>query len=247
MKEILEINHIIKREECEPDKIMRISSLMQLFQDAAEEHSDILGFHRNILYKNYGAIWMLGRIWIKLYRPLLEGETLLIRTWPRTVGNGATVYRDFDLIINDELCGEAVTAWVVTNFATRTILRPSSVKEVTEASVPDRSIMKDKVLGKIKSPAEMNILMDREITSQDIDINGHMNNVRYADIISEALKKESSCEHWISEIQINYSAECLCGERIAVVAGKSNGMEIIKGLDSRGKSRFEAAVRVEDL
>ena len=63
-------------------------------------------------WNKYNLFWMLARLWYRLDRPLKWGERVTVRTWHRG-GKGASTYRDFDLLVNGQPVGEAVSLWVL--------------------------------------------------------------------------------------------------------------------------------------
>ena len=92
--------------------ICKPSALLDHLQIAAGFAAEEGGFGRETLVEKYGAFWMLARSWFRLERPLRWEDRLTIRTWHRG-DRGATLYRDFDILINGTWAGEAVSAWVL--------------------------------------------------------------------------------------------------------------------------------------
>ena len=77
----------------------------------------------------------------------------------------------------------------------------------------------------------------------DTDINGHVNNIRYADFACDAVGMESLPEDkFLASVQIGYLAECRPGDLLTVEVGESREGRYVRGLDECGKSRFEAAL-----
>ena len=77
----------------------------------------------------------------------------------------------------------------------------------------------------------------------DTDINGHVNNTRYADFACDALEMEKlEAGTFLSQLQIGYLAECRPGEELRLMAGQEGETRFVRGMDEDGKSRFEAAL-----
>ena len=75
----------------------------------------------------------------------------------------------------------------------------------------------------------------------DTDINGHVNNTRYADFACDALDMDQLEQgHFLSTMQIGYLAECRPGDVLSIQTGEQEGGHYVCGLDREGKSRFEA-------
>ena len=77
----------------------------------------------------------------------------------------------------------------------------------------------------------------------DTDVNGHVNNTRYADFVCDAVELDKlPPEQFLAEMQIGYLAECRPGEVLDLEAGSIDSGCYVHGLDRNGKTRFETAM-----
>ena len=107
---------------------------------------------------------------------------------------------------------------------------------------------KDKSLSRFKLPQEMAAADHRAMHYSDTDINGHVNNVRYADFICDAIRMDQlGQDFYVSALQVDYLAECMAGETITLFTGEQDGLRYVRGADAAGKSRFEGAVTLTPL
>lgn len=218
----------------------KASALMGHLQEAATQASEVGGFTRNVLLEKYGGFWMLTRIRYQLTRPLKWEEALTIHTWHRG-GKGAVLYRDFDLYVGDEPVGEAVSAWVLADVRTRKLLRLSGIKELE--GTDGGELCKDVILRKLPCPDKLTHAEDRPMRYSDTDINGHVNNTRYADFACDAVELDKLPEdRFLSGLQIGYMAECRPGEIISMETGSLDNGRYVCGLGETGKARFESAL-----
>lgn len=218
----------------------RPSALLGHLQEAATLAAEAGGFGRDILLKECGAFWMLARMWYRLERPLHWGEEVRIRTWHRG-GKGAMMYRDFDLFVGDECVGESVSGWVLADLKSRKLVKMSSVSVLqgTEGG----EFCKSRTLAKIRMPGEMIAAEPRRMRYSDTDINGHVNNTRYADFSCDALEMEKlRKDQFLSEIQLGYLAECYAGEILSMWIGGEGDAHFVKGTDREGSARFETKI-----
>jgi len=211
----------------------------------ATDHAVILGFGGEEMFANHGAFWMMVRLYVRLRRPVFSGEELTIHTWHRGAAKTVTVFRDFDLFVGDECVGEAVMSWVLADVEGRKIRKPATIPELADSPRPAQ--VKDIIPAKIKPPAEMERVMARPVYYSDTDINGHMNNTKYADIACDAIRYDRCNNQFISEVQINYLCECFPGEDIIVLGGEADGVHYIRGTDGAGKHRFDACIKLEEM
>ena len=219
--------------------------LLGHLQEAATQAAEHGGFTREVIMERYGAFWMLTRVWYRLERPLHWGENLTIRTWHRG-GRGASSYRDFDLFVNDAPVGEAVSLWVLANAQTHKLVRMAGIEEFQ--GTDGGALCKTRLLNKVRMPPDMTCAGTRSFRYSDLDVNGHVNNVRYADIVCDALHLERmGAERFVSSLQVGYQAECRVGETVDLTTGSDGGAQYVHGADGAGKTRFDAMLTLSDL
>ena len=205
-------------------------------------HAAVLHMDRDYLVEEYHACWILARVWYRVTRPLHAGERLTISTWHRGASS-LIVYRDYDLKVGNETVGEAVAAWVVADIDNRKMLRPSSIENIAISTPPEQ--VKDRQLRLIRCPKEKKHVYDRTVRYSDLDVNGHMNNTRYADVLVDALTAQEMEGRFISELQLNYSQECKAGETMEISRLMGEDSCYIDGCSDDGKRRFEATVQFQ--
>lgn len=244
MREILKKEYALTASDIDTHRRLRMSALLSYLQNMATEHADILDFGGERMMREYGAVWIMVRSHTALRRPIGMDETLEIHTWPRGIGKAATVFRDFDIFAGGEHVGEVTMSWVLADLESRKILKPALIPAVMESPYPE--IVKALVPGKIVMPAELLPAMTRPVYYSDTDVNGHMNNTRYADIVCDAIRYERCTGQFISELQINYLQESFPGDVLTILCGGSEDARYVRGMDDAGKSRFEARVVLAD-
>lgn len=235
----------IDSRDVDPWNHCKPSGLMGILQEAAVAAACELHASRPEMMEKYNLFWMLARIWYRLDRPLKWNETLSIRTWHRG-GSGASSYRDFDLFVDGKTVGEAVSVWVLADADTHRLARMSKIEEFQ--GTDGGELCKDKSLSRFKLPQEMAAADHRAMHYSDTDINGHVNNVRYADFICDAIRMDQlGQDFYVSALQVDYLAECMAGETITLFTGEQDGLRYVRGADAAGKSRFEGAVTLTPL
>lgn len=220
----------------------RPAALLEMIQELGTDHANILNMSREYLVEHHHACWILARVWVHMERPIHAGERLTGTTWHREA-KGLILYRDTDFFVGEERVGEAVAAWVVADLESRKMLRPSVIETIAASKVPEK--VKEKELRLIKSPKEKAHIYDRTVRYSDLDVNGHMNNTKYADVLMDALDPRELKGKFLSELQLNYSQECRAGETMEIFRGTLGELCYIDGCGQDGKRRFEATVQFQ--
>ena len=218
--------------------ICKASALLNHLQVTAALAAEDGGFSREVLVERYGAFWMLARSWFHLERPLRWEDEITIRTWHRG-GKRAMMYRDYDIFVGGQRVGESVSAWVLASLEGHKMMRLSAVSELV--GTDGGELCKERMLSKLCGPKQLREVELRPMRYSDTDINGHVNNTRYADFACDALDMARLEEgYFLSTMQIGYLAECRPGDVLSIQTGETEGGHYVCGLDREGKSRFEA-------
>lgn len=223
----------------------RPSGVLSILQEAATQAACDIHISGPEMMERYNAIWMVARMWYRLERPLMWDDRVTVRTWHRA-DKGVSFYRDFDLLVNGEPVGEAVSIWVLADVESRRLLRISKLMAVEPTGGGE--LCKTRTLSKLRMPEHMELMDRRRFHYSDTDINGHVNNVRYADMIADAARLEEHLEgQFVSSLQVGYLKECLAGESLDIYAGWQGDECCVHGADGDGQSRFDGLLAVSPL
>lgn len=214
----------VRSYEVDPHQEASISAICNYFQEAAGLHARELEFDISDLQKK-GLTWILYKLQVKVHTFPKRWESIQVTTWPST-GDGLRAYRDYELHNkNDELLAVGVSQWMVLD-----IRKKRPVKMPGE--LMDSRFKTDKHVLELHKSNLMKLTDDNSefITTaglNDLDMNNHVNNVRYIDWmtgynLSDAMSKK--CD----EIIIQYSAETKAGDKIYLAnqAGPNKDREI---------------------
>ena len=236
-----EESFLISSTDTDASYACRPSSLFVYLQRVITEHSQQVGTARDDVLAKYNCYWMVLRIWVRLNRPVIWGETLTIRMTVRHPA-GTRVYRDCDLFVGREQVGEASTVWVLANRSTKRPIRLEHLPELPGENPPGA---KDVTLSRIQFPESMALHDTRRLYYSDTDINGHMGNTRYVDLAADAAELDLRPHGvFLREILISYVGECFSGETLNIYRGKENGQLYIHGTGEKGDDRFDCRIRM---
>ncbi len=221
----------------------RPSAVLGFLQEAGTLAAMELGLSREAMLEKYHCFWMLARIWVELDRPLLFGEAVTVRTWHRSP-KGASIYRDFDLLVDGHPVGQAVSTWVLADYDTHKLLRLDKVEEMRD-TFGGEGLDKSLTISRLKLPENMHWTENRRLHYSETDINAHVNNTRYADFACDALRLENlGGGAFVSGLQIGFLAECRAGDVLELSVGRAEGTDFVRGVGQDGRPRFEAAVTI---
>ena len=242
---VQEASFRVDSRDADPQGLCRPSALLGYLQETATQAAMALGVSREQMLERYNAFWMMARIWYRLYQPLRWDQSVTVRTWHRG-DKGVSMYRDFDIERDGVPVGEAVSVWVLADGDTRSLVRLARIAELEGTWGGD--LCKDRTLGKLRIPGPLEQAGTRRLHYSDADVNGHMNNVRYADLACDALELERLGRgRFVSQLQIGYLAECLPGETLALSRCAQDGSHYVEGRGPEGRARFDAMLSLADI
>ena len=105
------------------------------------------------------------------------------------------------------------------NIDTRRPLRP--LPEFEMMSSGKRQVF-DQPPVRLTTPAHMELLHRRQVVYSDLDVVGHVNNVKYMEWCIDAVADASTAGREIREFQINYLSETLLGDEIVLYGVEQN-------------------------
>lgn len=219
----------IRSYECDKNGCLRLLTLMNILQDAADLSATSLGFGFDFCL-NSGLAWVGTNYHLQISRLPVVHEKIKIQTWP-SGENKFMALRDF--VVFDEKGLQIIKAtsqWVLVDITKK---RPVSLSQY----LPQYMYIDERVLGtefaKIADIENTSFSKIFEARFDDIDLNQHVNNAIYPLWAAETLPAEFLEKYAPTEVEISYKKECLYGQKVEVKA-ELNGLSstyIISCLD----------------
>lgn len=212
----------VRSYECTPDGRLRATQLLNYFQETASEHARLLGFDFPVIDEATGArgAWVLSQLRVRIDRAPRWRDTVAVTTFPYGV-RSLTANRDFLFALEDGTpCGVASTRWMVIDPAARKAVR-------IPAYVASFDFAREPVFGpgdpfaRLRPPAEAaagETVRTYRVMRSHIDLNGHVNNVHYADWMLESMPDEAVRGRRVAELEIVFRSETLYGETVETIS-----------------------------
>jgi len=222
--------------------LCRPSAVLGYLQDVAGLAAENFGGAPPRMMEKYRHTWLLARVQFTLERPLRVHDALELHTWHRG-GDSAVMYRDTDLILNGRPVGQALAAWVLADMETRALARMSAFPELQ--GTDGGSLNRTTRLRALRLPSDLPEVERRALHYSDLDVNGHVNNTRYADLLCDTLALHAAPGRaFVTELQLNYLKECRAGEVLTLRGGLQDGTGLVSGEDAGGEARFTGLLRL---
>ena len=177
---------------------------------------EVAGRHCNLLSVDYDTLatkrmfWAVTRHRVQITRMPVRGETIRIETWPMPTTRVAYPRSVIAYDAQGNECFRAISLWVLMDLDKRSMILPgkSGISVVgtlrgLELDTPNGLVAKD-----------LRCHQHRSVCFTDLDRNGHMNNTKYLDWISDLLPSQFHENHQPREMTVCYFTESREGQTL---------------------------------
>lgn len=213
-----------------PQKRLGFVGLLEILQDIAWIHGAHLGHGYEDL-KAKGQIWVLARQKVMVSDWPVWGDVVEIDTWARSL-DGMFALRDYEIRIGDRKIGEGTASWLILDAARRRPVRFSA--SALGIAVPyDRHL--DIHPAKIPVDDAFRPVAAFDVRNSDLDVNGHVNNTRYAQWIVDSIPVEAHRDNVVADYEVNFLVETGVGDRIVIESDAAGQTPPIDRLGFQGR------------
>lgn len=179
-------------------------ALCDFLQEAAGNHATRLGVSMETLLENDRA-WVLAFLHLEVDRYPAWHDEVQVETWPSGLDR---LYATREFLLSDRhgACGRATSAWLVIDTNRRRPLRPPA--PLHEIDLPDRPPALDVERDRSAAPSSK-VLHERNfrVRYHDLDLNRHVNNVRYLEWAVETLPAPWLDARELAHLTLEFRAE----------------------------------------
>lgn len=268
---------LIRSEQVDMTRKLRISELFRLMEEASIAHTEQLGCTREKTLDR-GLLWVITRQQAEIDELPAYDEEITVRSWQ---GDMMHVFfpRFYEIERAGKVLIRGQALWILINEADRQMIMPEDYdieipgrpgsddmllppvvmpKGFAEAAAgsSDKSRAEDVSCGGrdlASSDAEQGLIIKEDLVTRfsQVDINGHMNNTRYFDIIDDAMHAFCTCgadaAAWKKTprvIRANYLSELRAGDRFTLAGYRdANDKVFFEGADG-DKIKFRVVYEI---
>ncbi|XP_062145208.1 palmitoyl-acyl carrier protein thioesterase, chloroplastic-like [Alnus glutinosa] len=208
---------VIRSYEVGPDKTATLESILNLLQETALNHVWMSGLLGNGFGATHGMvrnnlIWVVSRMQVQIDHYPIWGEIVEIDTWVGASGKNG-MRRDW--LVRSQATGHvfarATSTWVMMNQQTRRLSKmPEEVRAEISPWFMEKQAIKEESPEKIVKLDSKARHMNSNLKPKrsDLDMNHHVNNVKYLRWMLETIPNEVLECHQLSSIILEYRKEC---------------------------------------
>ncbi len=212
---------------------LRTSELFRLLQEASIAHTEQLGMGREKTLDK-GLLWILLLQNAEITRMPEYDENIVLKSWPgKTMHLLFPRYYSLETAAGEHLLS-ASALWGLVDQNTRKMIFPEKYGIAIEGVSTGREI----ALPSAPHRLDCTDSMPFRVPFSYVDINGHMNNARYFDLVEDCIPAAAEGKA-LKSILVEYSNEARCGESFTVSWCRSGEDYYVCGEGEKSVFRME--------
>ncbi|RPI03189.1 MAG: hypothetical protein EHM72_02155 [Calditrichaeota bacterium] len=230
-----EMTHLYKIHSYETDVTgkARVTSLLNYMQESAWNHAEALNVGYSHLIEKK-LVWVLARLRLKIFQFPQWGDTVTLKTWPSGYDR-LCCFRDF-LFTNSQMeLAHASSTWIVVDLVNR---RPQRTESYINLDVEHPPPVFAEFVPKIGAIEAANVVSHTRVQYSDLDVNSHVNNVKYIEFLFNSFSEEFLSQHRLEDLTVNYMNEALLNDEISIRTHQHQD-HLFFHLLTRGKDKVE--------
>jgi medium-chain acyl-[acyl-carrier-protein] hydrolase len=216
IKPVWSADYLIHSYEVDLEGRVTVPNLCRYLQETAYYHAEHLGVGHSALSKN-NRVWMLLGLAVRIERYPRWNDTITVKTWPSRKDR-IYYYRDFRMLAKDIPVGSATTKWITVDLDKR---RPCRADLDFHIQYDEMEKVWPEALEKIPDSESKSILATVEVKYHDLDVNDHVNNIRYVEWILDGFSRDFYQISRLEEFEIFFQAEAVFGDKILLMQTES--------------------------
>ncbi len=188
-----------------------IQSIVNYLLESASNHAAHMDVSVRQLFE-MNLTWVQSRFHVRMYEYPRWPETVRVETWP-AVKDSFYAIRDYRLLDSrGKEIGVASSSWMMIDFKLRKPVALPAIVDNLENKEAGRSL--DEPFGRlpvVEAPENERTFFVRQ---SDLDVNRHVYSVHYVSWGLETIPPEVWKTHGLSDLEINFRAESVFGDRI---------------------------------
>lgn len=192
--------------------------------------------------RTQGKTFLLSRLRLDIYSELHVYDELTVQSW--SCDGGSVSYpRCGRVLRGNETVAEIRSLWALVDIENRKLLKISEYPQ-SYTNEPPLDGANDRL--RLPRELEMSLVGEHAVIYEDIDVNEHINNTHYPDILCGCLPTMKNKR--VTRIMINYVHEAPLGAKLKIYSAQSeSGSIAFRTILEDGRTNVEAEMTVTDI
>lgn len=236
-------NYKVNAHDVDMNEVLSLTGILRYMQDCANCQMEGEGPSYTKLFSQ-GRAFILSRLALSIYGKIGSHDEISVQTWA-CESSGVSFNRCYSVMKDGEIIAEASSIWALVDTNTKRLVRVSDFQNSYCTDAPLELDMP--IHFRLPSDIPLTLVGEKTVEYQDVDLNRHMNNTRYGDMLCGFLPSMEGMR--VIKLVINYCSEAPLGESLKVYMGRGseNGTYYFRTMRDGGKTNTEAEIMVEKI
>lgn len=232
-------NYRLRVTDFDANMHFRPAAILEAFQEIAGTHAQSMGIgYYDMIEKN--IIWVLVRVKYKLFAEPKLYQSVILETWPLQPSRLGFQREYLIKDENENVLVKGTSDWVCVHSEKRRIVSAADVYPENSIFREDKNF--EEKLAKIR-PFDEGSKHDITTRFSDLDMNGHVNNTKYADYVLDVLRLPK--EKRVVSMQVDFHKELGAGAPFSLTVQQQNDSVLACG-KSGDTNIFTCQMMLED-
>ena len=235
-------NYNIKFHDTDVHEVLGVSQLLKLMQETSMRHMKARKPSYEELFEDKKA-FVLSNVRLEIYNPIYAYEDVCAKTWA-CPSRGFSFLRSYSVEKNGEIMAEANTTWALVSTEAKRLYRVGDV-DLSNYDTEEPLELQNPLRIRIPGEAKMSLAGEYTVRYTDTDLNGHMNNTNYPDMLINCMVNPSEVR--VKSIAISFISEIKQGDSVKIYTVKIDGKHYFRSVKEDGSTNIEAEIITESL
>ena len=235
-------NYNVKFHDTDVNEVVSVSHILKFMQETSMRHMKARRPSYEELFDDKKA-FILSNIRLEIYNPIYAYEDISCKTWA-CPSRGFSFMRSYSIERNGEAMAEAHTTWALVDTESKKLYRVNDV-DLSNYDTDEPVSLENPLRIRIPNDIPMSLSGEYTVCFTDTDLNGHMNNTNYPDMIINCLANPENIR--IKSIGISFVNDIKRGESVKLYTVKTDGKLFFRSIKEDGSTNIEAELIIESL
>lgn len=223
------------------NRIASASAVLRYMQEAA--HLQLEVHHPSIdELRQEGKAFILSKLNMSIYQPIHTYDMITAETWP-CESKGVSFNRCSRILRDGNIVAELSSVWALLDINSHKLLRVTDLVWNVEPEPPLELDSPSRI--RIPKDLPLSLVGERQIVYSDLDLNEHMNNTNYPNMLCDYLP--SMIGKRVVSMSINYISELSNGESVKIYLGENDGAYYMRTIKENGNTGAEAEIVLDEI
>ena len=235
-------NYNVKFHDTDVNEVIGVSQLLKLMQETSMRHMRARKPSYEELFNDKKA-FVLSSIRLEIYNQIYAYEDIVAKTWA-CPSRGFSFLRSYSIEKNGEIMAEANTAWARVSTEAKRLYKVTDV-DLSNYDTEEALTLENPLRIRIPTEAKLSLAGEYTVRYTDTDLNGHMNNTNYPDMLINCMANPDKMR--VKSIAISFISEIKRGDSVKIYTVKIDGKHYFRSVKEDGSTNIEAEIITESL